>query len=349
MAKLRPVLIDTATGAVKLPEDFDAKAWAPDITVPDYVSVLRGAANQGGSDYGAFYIGASDTAGDAYRAFAILRSEGLWFDPDASDQYLAFWDDPTGDTRTKDLTIEGQNFSVDAASLANSHGGNVIINAGAGTAPGDQGHCILTAKQTTADADRSVLELFSNGLALFAGLENGHGSRAGSGGPWNFTPAFLNHDVGFGIENAADDPVNTPTGGYFIYAKAGALKGKGTSATVTTIGNADPHCPTCGSDFATEFQNDAWGDHIAVCWPCFFDEIDAPTGPGGKVDRRKFMIVDKRAKLTPKEREDRSAAAREESMKRLAERQAEKEREFAETPRVPVARVGGSRGRRGTP
>ena len=58
-------------------------------------------------------------------------------------------------------------------------------------------------------------------------------------------------------------PGSNPTGGYYVYANAGALFGRGSSGTITTIGVADlvgfmdtpghGHCPECGTDFAHEW------------------------------------------------------------------------------------------------
>jgi hypothetical protein len=77
-------------------------------------------------------------------------------------------------------------------------------------------------------------------------------------------------------------PGSNPTGGYYVYANAGALFGRGSSGTITTIGVADlvgfmdtpghGHCPECGTDFAHEWQNDAYGS-LTVCMTCLTEEI----------------------------------------------------------------------------
>lgn len=72
------------------------------------------------------------------------------------------------------------------------------------------------------------------------------------------------------VINQAGAPA-TPTGEYVLYASSGALKGKGTSGTVTTIGTAEPHCPTCERDFALEWENGS--EHLAVCVPCMLDQL----------------------------------------------------------------------------
>lgn len=68
-------------------------------------------------------------------------------------------------------------------------------------------------------------------------------------------------------------PGSNPTGGYLIYSQAGALKGKGSSGTVTNIGNADPHCPVCGRDAVLEWENEGEGWHIQLCTFCLADEL----------------------------------------------------------------------------
>jgi hypothetical protein len=93
----------------------------------------------------------------------------------------------------------------------------------------------------------------------------------------------------FGVGNCNTAPSATPTGGGVLYAEAGAGKWKGSSGTVTTFGPAEPHCPTCGRDFAIEHENSRLGERLALCLPCL---VDALKGAG--VDTKKFTIADKR-------------------------------------------------------
>lgn len=60
----------------------------------------------------------------------------------------------------------------------------------------------------------------------------------------------------------------TPTGFYAIYVTSGALKGKGTSGTITNIGNADPHCKKCGSDFGLGWEHPRYGGQVRICEIC---------------------------------------------------------------------------------
>jgi hypothetical protein len=75
----------------------------------------------------------------------------------------------------------------------------------------------------------------------------------------------------FDFSNADSAPGGNPTSGYFVWAEGGALKGRGTSGTVVTIGPAEPHCPACGKDYMSEFDNAKYG-HFAVCLSCLADE-----------------------------------------------------------------------------
>jgi hypothetical protein len=91
------------------------------------------------------------------------------------------------------------------------------------------------------------------------------------------------------IANATTAPTGNPTGGGILYAEAGAGKWRGSGGTITTFGPADPHCPTCGRDFATEHRNDDMGEHLAVCLPCLIDTLKE-----AGIDTKKFAMVDKR-------------------------------------------------------
>ena len=79
-----------------------------------------------------------------------------------------------------------------------------------------------------------------------------------------------------GLANASVVPASTPTGGGLLYSDAGAGKWKGTSGTVTTFGPAEPHCPSCGSDFMTEHESEVFG-YLAVCLKCMADELGQKT------------------------------------------------------------------------
>ncbi len=92
-----------------------------------------------------------------------------------------------------------------------------------------------------------------------------------------------------GIDNAGTNPSTNPTGGGILYSDAGAGKWRGSGGTVTTFGPAEPHCPTCGRDFALEHRNDDMGEHFALCLPCL---VDALVTSG--VDTSRFLITDKR-------------------------------------------------------
>jgi len=75
------------------------------------------------------------------------------------------------------------------------------------------------------------------------------------------------------IANSDGYPTATPTGGGYMYVDAGALKWKGTSGTLTTMGPADPHCKKCGRDFMHEWTNTSYG-YLSTCMPCLLDALE---------------------------------------------------------------------------
>lgn len=85
-------------------------------------------------------------------------------------------------------------------------------------------------------------------------------------------------------------PASNPTNGGFLYAETGAGKWRGSAGTVTTFGPADPHCPTCGRDFALEYKNETFDEHLAVCLPCLITSLRA-----AGIDASKFLIAEKMA------------------------------------------------------
>lgn len=75
-----------------------------------------------------------------------------------------------------------------------------------------------------------------------------------------------------GIANAGTNPSTNPTGGGVLYSDGGAGKWRGSSGTVTTFGTAEPHCPNCGADYMSEWDNDQYG-YFAICLKCLADEL----------------------------------------------------------------------------
>jgi hypothetical protein len=86
----------------------------------------------------------------------------------------------------------------------------------------------------------------------------------------------------FAMGNCNTVPSSNPTNGVVHYSEAGAAKVRGASGTITTYGAADldgfkstsgnGHCPACGTDFAVEWSNDAYGG-LTVCMRCLADEL----------------------------------------------------------------------------
>jgi hypothetical protein len=103
------------------------------------------------------------------------------------------------------------------------------------------------------------------------------------------SPSFGGGAGVIGVTNARTVPTSNPAGGAVWYVESGASKARGSSGTVTTFGPADPHCPSCGRDFATEQRNDDLGEHVAVCIPCLLDTL-----AGAGIDITKFAFINKR-------------------------------------------------------
>lgn len=82
-----------------------------------------------------------------------------------------------------------------------------------------------------------------------------------------------------GLANASVVPGTNPSGGGVLYADTGALKYRGSSGTVTTLGPAEPHCDTCGRDFVLEYESEIYG-YLALCVWCLVDAVGLETGRG---------------------------------------------------------------------
>jgi hypothetical protein len=127
-----------------------------------------------------------------------------------------------------------------------------------------------------------------------------------------------------GVSNATTVPSTNPTGGGILYAEGGAGKWRGSSGTITTFGTADPHCPTCGRDFAVEHQNPGLGEHIALCLPCLVDALKA-----AGVNTAPFTIKDERG-ATKADWDANHAAARVREAEAEAARDAEEDEGLSE-------------------
>lgn len=109
--------------------------------------------------------------------------------------------------------------------------------------------------------------------------------RLGTTGNMQFGPGAEDAGGGvgvLGIDNAGTNPSTNPTNGVVIYSDGGAAKCRGSGGTVTTFGPADldgfkatsgeGHCPSCRTDFAHEWSNDAYGS-LTICMKCLADEL----------------------------------------------------------------------------
>lgn len=88
----------------------------------------------------------------------------------------------------------------------------------------------------------------------------------------NVAPSWGGASVAVFIGQALTNPSSNPVGGFLLFcdASTAALRGRGSSGTVTTIAAAEPHCPDCGRDFALEWENDEFG-YLALCMWCLTD------------------------------------------------------------------------------
>lgn len=130
---------------------------------------------------------------------------------------------------------------------------------------GDRANWNVAVAGATLDIwanNTGYLEYGAGGNAILAWNANG----IQIGGP----TLDLGGGVGvIGIDNAGTNPSTNPTGGGILYADSGALKWRGSSGTVTTVANADPHCPRCGTDVGvSQSVNDLFGEELVHCHAC---------------------------------------------------------------------------------
>jgi len=109
------------------------------------------------------------------------------------------------------------------------------------------------------------------------------------------------------ILNRSAAPGSNPTGGYIVYAESGALKGRGSSGTTTTIGAAEPHCPQCKRDVGVVEAVNHEGGYVFICLPCLIEDLNLTGKP--------YVVTDdhptaKPAKRQGKDLEDAIAAAK---------------------------------------
>ena len=93
-------------------------------------------------------------------------------------------------------------------------------------------------------------------------------------------PAWNSMDRGIFLGDVTTAPTGNPTAGIYIWSESGAGKARGGSGTVTVWADAEPHCTTCGKDFALEWENDGTTvgmteAHLAVCVWCLMAVIEA--------------------------------------------------------------------------
>jgi hypothetical protein len=182
-------------------------------------------------------------------------------------------------------------------------GGHDIIEFGGGTlGPGTNGFGITRfycnndgvggglfewytpAKTLTFDgANLNWLDNASRGRLLYRGITvieyTGDGSGFANLSIFGVNPSFQSGQGVVFVKEAVAVPTGNPATGHYLYVESGALKGRGTSGTITTIAPAEPHCPRCGRDFAVEHSNPAMG-HLAICLWCLTTALEGAGIPG---------------------------------------------------------------------
>jgi hypothetical protein len=138
--------------------------------------------------------------------------------------------------------------------------------------PSRVGVAVSLSATRACRTERSIQTTTSTPILLSIGGTNYFGIGTGAFGSGHGEAFFGNSST----------PSGNPSGGYYVYASSGALKGVGSSGTTTTIGAADlegfidtkghGHCPECGTDFAHEWHNDEYGS-LTVCMACLTEEI----------------------------------------------------------------------------
>jgi hypothetical protein len=225
-----------------------------------------------------FYLQASD--GKAYTAGGkfVMEQTGIWLEGTTSQvqqrQFRYYYDD-SGTFRRLGYhagvygSAEGESFmwfiSTRESGDPWGSGARTIIDA----------YDYVPAPDLEAFVDlRSQYEIVGVGdnLALCANTSPVSAMKGGGEGV-------------FALQNASTVPTANYTGGHILYAQAGALKGRGSGGTVTTIAAAEPHCPVCGRDFVLEWQNEEQGTHLQVCVWCL-----AKTLAEAGVDVGKFVL-----------------------------------------------------------
>lgn len=174
---------------------------------------------------------------------------------------------PGSDVAAATLTISAQNAYTSA--VTNINGGTLALNGGSSTSNGTTGVRGGVQLQISGAGNLVAVEC----AEVAVGRRVVSLAQMGSGVTSTNVPASGGDGVIF-IGNCQTAPVfaGKPASGYVLFASGGALKGIGTSGTITTMGPAEPHCPSCGSDYMIEHENPKYGYH-AICMKCLGDNF----------------------------------------------------------------------------
>lgn len=100
---------------------------------------------------------------------------------------------------------------------------------------------------------------FANRITVAAaGIQIGNGGNDFGGG-----------NGVIGIDDCSVVPTTNATAGGQLYSESGAIRWRGSSGTATTMANAEPHCPRCGTDVGvSQAENDLFGEELIHCHAC---------------------------------------------------------------------------------
>lgn len=143
----------------------------------------------------------------------------------------------------------GVSLSTTGALVVNGTSGNVDMTCTPGGTPGANTFSILTNNAGGGGTNNTSSIIIKTGTSGGAGVSNsgsvfidtgnsGPGGVAGSIGLFSTTGSFGSGQRVIFIANATTVPSTNPTGGGILYVEAGALKYRGSSGTVTTLGVA---------------------------------------------------------------------------------------------------------------
>lgn len=203
-----------------------------------------------------FSIGGTQYASLGTSFFALTGGIALQWSTTSASPKIYQDDETAASTTGKTLIVQSQNSTgtTSVGGVLDLRGGTGTTSAGAVQIRPGSTNIIIEAAEVAAG--RNVVALGRKSAITTTQL-----------------PANTGDGIVY-VADAATAPTADPVSGGILYSESGAGKWRGTSGTVTTFGPAEPHCPTCGRDFAHEWQNTTSGEHLAICVPCMLTEME---------------------------------------------------------------------------